>query len=210
MLDKKSFKLGEMIALFIGLPLLLISPINPLYSIGLVFLALVYCGWQLKSRLGVTKSKLWAVKWTDLWPVITIRFLIFAIATTLFVAYQAPEDLFVVVLQKPLMWIGISIFYTLVSTLPQEIIYRTYFFSRYSDLTDNKWLFIVLNAAVFCFAHIVFMNSLVFFLTFCGGILFATTYNKSKSLVLTVAEHSLYGVWLFTVGMGRMLYFPMP
>jgi hypothetical protein len=210
MLDSKIFKLVELVGLFIGMPLLLISPFPILYALILVVLCLIYIGWQLKSRLGMTKKVFWQVKWSDLWPVITVRFLFFAIATMVFVLYTAPEDLFIVVVQKPLMWVGISIFYTLISTLPQEILYRTYFFARYSDLTQNKYLFILINASVFCFAHIFFMDNLVFVLTFCGGVLFATTYDKSKSLVLTVAEHSFYGLWLFTVGMGRMLYFPMP
>jgi membrane protease YdiL (CAAX protease family) len=210
MLDNKTFKVVELITLFVGMPLLLVSSFNILYSLVLVLLCLFYIGWQLRSRLGMTKKAFWQTKWSDLWPVITLRFLIFAVATTAFVAFNTPEDLFVVVVQKPLMWIGISIFYTLVSTLPQEVIYRTYFFARYSDLTDNKWLFILINASVFCFAHIFFKDSLVFFLTFCGGVLFAMTYRRTQSLVITVVEHSLYGLWLFTVGMGRMLYFPMP
>jgi membrane protease YdiL (CAAX protease family) len=210
MLDNKLFKVAELITLFIGVPLLLVSSFDAMFLLILVLLCLIYCGWQLKSRLGMTKKIFCQVRWADLWPVITIRFLLFAIATTAFVIYSAPEDLFIVVLQKPMMWIGISIFYTLVSTVPQEIIYRTYFFARYSDLTENKFLFILINASVFSFAHIFFMDNLVFALTFCGGILFATTYDKSKSLMLTAAEHSFYGLWLFTVGMGRMLYFPMP
>lgn len=210
MIDNKVFKCIELILLFIGVPLLLVSSFNILYALIIVLLCVTYCGWQLRTRLNVTRKVLWKVQWSDLWPVIAIRFLFFAVATTIFVAYQTPEDLFIVVLQKPLMWIGICFVYTFLSTLPQEIIYRTYFFARYSDLTDSKPLFILINASVFCFAHVFFMDNLVFILTFCGGLLFATTYDKSKSLVLTVAEHSFYGLWLFTVGMGRMLYFPMP
>lgn len=43
-----------------------------------------------------------------------------------------------------------------------------------------------------------------------GGILFVITYTKSKSILLTSAEHAIYGNWLFTIGMGEMLAFPMP
>jgi membrane protease YdiL (CAAX protease family) len=44
--------------------------------------------------------------------------------------------------------------------------------------------------------------------TFIGGILFAYTYQKTKSTLLVSIEHAIYGCWLFTVGMGTMLGFP--
>ncbi|MDU0355872.1 hypothetical protein RS130_20045 [Paraglaciecola aquimarina] len=52
------------------------------------------------------------------------------------------------------------------------------------------------------------MNNLVFVLTFAGGILFALNYKKSQSLVAVSIEHSAYGLWLFTVGLGQQLAFP--
>jgi len=45
-------------------------------------------------------------------------------------------------------------------------------------------------------------------LTFVGGILFALTFQKTKSTLLVSIEHAIYGCWLFTVGMGEMLGFP--
>lgn len=65
-----------------------------------------------------------------------------------------------------------------------------------------------LNAIVFSLGHIFFKNSLVIILTFLGGILFAITFNKTKSTLLVSIEHVIYGCWLFTVGMGAMLGFP--
>jgi hypothetical protein len=53
-----------------------------------------------------------------------------------------------------------------------------------------------------------FKNTLVLFLTFLGGVLFALTYNKTRSTLLVSIEHAIYGSWLFTVGMGNMLGFP--
>jgi membrane protease YdiL (CAAX protease family) len=51
-------------------------------------------------------------------------------------------------------------------------------------------------------------NSLVMLLTFLGGILFAITFHKTRSTLLVSIEHAIYGIWLFTVGMGEMLAFP--
>lgn len=56
--------------------------------------------------------------------------------------------------------------------------------------------------------HLVFHNALVSVLTLVGGILFGLTYRRTQSLMFTSIEHSLYGVWLFTIGAGEMLAFP--
>jgi membrane protease YdiL (CAAX protease family) len=69
-------------------------------------------------------------------------------------------------------------------------------------------LFILINAGLFSLAHLFFRNALVMLLTFLGGILFALTFKKTKSTLLVSIEHSIYGCWLFTVGMGEILGFP--
>ena len=75
-------------------------------------------------------------------------------------------------------------------------------------LFKNRSVFVFVNAIVFSLAHIFFRNSLVLLLTFLGGILFAITFNKTRSTILVTIEHAIYGCWLFTVGMGEMLAFP--
>ena len=98
--------------------------------------------------------------------------------------------------------------YSFFSVYPQELIYRTFYFQRYKSLFKSKVLLIFLNAVVFCLAHIFFQNTFVLILTFLGGLLFALTYQKTKSTLLVSIEHAIYGCWLFTVGMGNMLGFP--
>ena len=75
-------------------------------------------------------------------------------------------------------------------------------------LFTNKRLFIFINAILFALGHLFFRNTLVLFLTFLGGLLFAITFNKTNSTILVSIEHAIYGCWLFTVGMGEMLGFP--
>jgi hypothetical protein len=43
---------------------------------------------------------------------------------------------------------------------------------------------------------------------FCaiGGVFFARTYTARPSLALVVAEHALYGCFLFTLGLGHYFY----
>jgi membrane protease YdiL (CAAX protease family) len=65
-----------------------------------------------------------------------------------------------------------------------------------------------MNAIFFSLGHLFFKNTLVIVLTFLGGLLFAFTFNKTKSTLLVSIEHAIYGCWLFSVGMGSMLGFP--
>lgn len=148
------------------------------------------------------------INWIFFWLSTIIKFLIIIITTTTFVYFTDKTNLFTVVLNKPILWIAILIFYTLFSVYPQELIYRTFFFKRYQSLFKNEHIFILLNALIFSLAHLLFKNTLVIFLTFLGGLLFAITYNKTKSTLLVSIEHAIYGSWLFTVGMGNMLGFP--
>ena len=73
-------------------------------------------------------------------------------------------------------------------------------------LKIKKYLFLLTRK--FSLAHLFFKNTLVLLLTFIGGVLFAITFKKTKSTVLVSIEHSFYGCWLFTIGMGNMLGFP--
>ena len=120
------------------------------------------------------------------------------------------EKLFIVVKTNPVLWLMVSILYSVVSVYPQEFLYRSFFFSRYEVLLKNPYLLIAVNALVFSFAHIVFKNLFVLAITLIGGVIFAITFFRTRSLLLTSLEHALYGSWLFTVGMGEMLAFPMP
>lgn len=70
--------------------------------------------------------------------------------------------------------------------------------------------FLLINILVFPIAHLFFNNLMVLLVTLIGGILFTLTYHKTKSVLFTSIEHALYGNWLFTIGMGEMLAFPMP
>ena len=65
------------------------------------------------------------------------------------------------------------------------------------------WL-LALNVAIFGFAHIVFGNLWAPILSAAGGLLFATTYLKSRSLICAAFEHALWGTLIFTIGLGPL------
>ncbi|HMC02207.1 MAG TPA: CPBP family intramembrane glutamic endopeptidase [Flavobacteriaceae bacterium] len=148
------------------------------------------------------------LNWKRFWKITFIRFAAIVILTFLYIWFFDRENLFTVMINKPKLWLIILFIYTFLSVYPQELIYRTFFFQRYAKLFSNEKIFIFTNAVIFSLGHIFFKNTLVIILTFFGGLLFALTYNKTKSTLLVSIEHAIYGCWLFTVGMGNMLGFP--
>ena len=148
------------------------------------------------------------LNWNVFWKHTFIKLIVIALITTIFVWFTDKEALFNVLLNKPKLWILILFIYSSFSVYPQELIYRTFFFNRYRELFKSSGLLIFINAIVFSLGHIFFNNTLVLVLTFLGGLLFAFSYNKTKSTLLVSIEHAIYGCWLFTVGMGDMLGFP--
>ena len=198
----------ELVILFVIVPVLLSSPIWISLKVGLVFVALGYC-------LGLSKKEGWFTRDLLFGGSMSIRpflgrVLVVLIAALGLMVVRDPENLFLVVRKKPLLWLSILFFYSFFSVYPQEFLYRLFFFQRYRALFNSRWLLVVLNAIFFSLAHLMFWNGLVLILTIVGGLLFALTYERTKSLTLVSVEHALYGCWLFTLGMGDMLGFPSP
>lgn len=199
----------ELSLLFAVLPVALLLPVPPVFLVITALSAVFWCFWLLKQAGKLSKAELLGIPNSGGWQHILMRIAAFMIISTALVWWFLPEKLFFVVLQNPLMWLAISAFYTVVSVYPQELIYRHFFYWRYQHLLSPGY-FLVLNAILFSLAHTLFMNNLVFALTLAGGFLFARTYRRTGSLMMTSIEHAIYGLWLYTVGLGEMLAFPGP
>ncbi len=203
--DQKRFlKLIEIVFLFVGTPLLLWLEI-PKWVKGSYFLICVaYVAWLLlrKEKLHIVEKKLVHPAKTLL--AFGIKFSVIALGSFLFLYFYEPESLFNVISTKPMLWFGFSALYVVLSVIPQEIIYRYFFLKRYRTLFKNKLVLVLVNAILFSLAHIWFNSWIVLAFTFVGGILFFHTYRKTHSLWLVILEHSLYGIWLYTVGYGEL------
>jgi membrane protease YdiL (CAAX protease family) len=134
------------------------------------------------------------------------RDLLFMAALGIAVWRFAPQMLFSLVRSAPILWLAIMILYPLFSVLPQEFLFRAYFFRRYQALFGRGSAMIAASAIAFGFVHIVFGNWLAVLLSAIGGILFSTTYLRTASLTLVWLEHALFGDFLFTIGLGRFFY----
>ena len=135
------------------------------------------------------------------------RFIIIAAAMTLFVLLYKPEIFLVLVKTEPWRWLAVMLFYPVFSAFIQEVLFRNFFFYRYERLFEGRILLLVtVNALLFAYVHIVFENWIAVIFTFFGGLLFAQTYLKTRSTLLTAIEHSLYGNTLYTLGLGYYFY----
>lgn len=202
MISRKLLYLSELLILFIGLPIAYLFDFLPgFWKIIPLLIFITYCLFILQKGKKFTASefKLNKVKKKDwsrlfIFPVLLFTLLLFISPNNIFADFNNPKVLIAIVA------------YPLFSSLPQEIIYRKFFYFRYSDLIKNKYLLIALNAALFSFAHIYFQNYIALVLTFVGGIVFSLSYFKTKSLLFVSIEHSIYGLALLCSSMNQFFY----
>jgi membrane protease YdiL (CAAX protease family) len=116
-----------------------------------------------------------------------------------------PEALLSFPRQHPAAWLAVMIAYPLISVVPQEIVYRAYFFHRYRTLFGAGWPMILASAAAFAWMHVLFRNYIAVALCAAGGVIFAWRYYRTGSLVLTSVEHMIYGQLIFTIGLGSYI-----
>lgn len=105
-------------------------------------------------------------------------------------------------LERPGVWAGIMVFYPVFSVYPQEVLWRVYYFHRFARLFPSPILLVTTNAAAFGFMHLAYGNWLSVALTFLGGLLMARTYHRTRSTLAVCFEHALWGMLIFTLGLG--------
>jgi membrane protease YdiL (CAAX protease family) len=173
---------------------------------ALVIGALI-CFYLLRRDPTFDRRRLWkaAALPTVVLPVL-FRFLATALLMGLAVAFFKPDLLFALPRTRSGLWAAIMVLYPVLSVYPQELIYRAFLSHRYRVLFPGRWWTIAASGASFGYAHIIFKNGLAVALTLAGGILFAWTYERSKSLAAAALEHSLYGGFIFTIGLGAYFY----
>lgn len=124
------------------------------------------------------------------------------------VAYIAlPARFFDFPFSQPAAWLNTMLVYPFFLVVPQEFLFRCFFFHRYRRLFTGKERYLMgLNALSFGMAHIFYGNWIAPVISFCGGLLFAWRYQASNTLFTVCLEHALWGNFLFTVGIGWYFY----
>lgn len=137
---------------------------------------------------------------------VLLRALAVLFLLTLLTWLLEPQNLFLFVNKRPLLWFAVMCLYPFFSAYPQEILYRAFLFDRYRQLFSKRLIMIAASTIAFSFLHIIYDNPYAIVLTLLGGYLFSKTYDRSKSLTLVSIEHALYGMIIFTTGLGMYFY----
>jgi len=196
----------ELVILFITLPVLMkyeLIPLPRILTLLIVFVGVLFISIKYKylDKNWYKLPKLDHKYWQKM-GIIYIGSFIFFIAYIYFFLDQKP---FVIIRERPILMIVISIFYPLVSAFPQEVIYRTFYFERYKDILNTNQL-LISNMIVFSFLHVIYNNLPAIILTFLSGLIFTYNYHRRRSLMLITIEHSILGLIVFITGMGRYFY----
>ncbi len=207
-LIKNKLLVVEFILLCICLPSVIITYRLAPYMFTFLWSASIYCWLVLRFKYHDHLKELWnwrAVTWANMQPIL-IRFVIACLCMFAFTYFYDPEKLFNIIRNRPQIIPYLLVMYPILSALPQEFIFCSFFFKRYHPFFTSERSKIIASAIVFAFAHVLFINWVAPALSLVAGIIFAMTYSKTRSLALVTIEHGLYGNFLFLVGLGWYFY----
>ncbi len=194
-----------MLVIFLGLPVILYFTIAELSlwlmpllgMVGLICLSLLLVDKQFK------RIRLWKVEGLGEHIIASVKlFLPWACIVSLFIYLVFPQLFLALPLKDPGFWAMTLLIYPLVSVIPQEIIFRTYFFHRYKQILPSKQARWLLSTFFFGLAHVVYGNWVAVVLSWVGGAVFGYRYMASRSTLAVVVEHSIWGSFIFTIGLG--------
>ncbi|QWD86987.1 CPBP family intramembrane metalloprotease [Polynucleobacter paludilacus] len=180
---------------------------SAIWFIPLLWAAGLLCFWYLHHQ-NISLKILWgwhAVNKSSLLKIL-YRFVPLAIMITAVMVSFMPESLFSLYRRDAGLWLLVMILYPVLSVVPQEIMYRAFMYERYRLLFSNGQNWVIASAVAFGMAHLFLHNLLAPAMSLIGGLLFANTYSRSRSLALVCIEHALYGNFIFTLGLGQYFY----
>jgi uncharacterized protein len=167
----------------------------------------LFCSACLMRDKGFDRKRLWDLsRLGDHLRGILLTFILPALCMGVF-TYVFHRPLFLYFISaEPWLWLVFILLYPLLACYPQEILFRAFFFHRYQPLFRRKAVMIALSGISFGLAHLFFNNAFAPVLATFGGMLFAYRYARAGSLVASTIEHGLWGVFLFTIGLGWYFY----
>jgi len=201
----------EHLLLFVIFPISLAFSYPIFIKLALGFIALPYVIW-VSERKRYFKSNTKQIKPSAkevFLKQLAIKFIAIVILTSVITWIYYNESIFNAIKNNPTQYFIMLGVYISFSVIPQEFVYRKFYFLRYNLIFQNKWQLILVNTLVFSLGHLFFNNFLVVIITLIGGFIFSLSYYKFRSFKFICIEHSLYGLWLYTIGLGGLLGFPI-
>lgn len=207
--DRKTLFLAiEFVLLCIAVPGYIIYNLYAPFMMAFLWGAAGYCAFIYHRYFFENWSALWhwdAVNWGNMKPML-IRWALACIGMMAFLYFYDPDRMFNIWHRSPGFVVVLFFLYPILSALPQEFIFCSFFFKRYEPFFGTgKWM-VIASAIVFAYAHVLYINPVAPTLSLLGGLIFADTFRKSKSLALVTIEHGLYGNALFFIGLGWYFY----
>ncbi len=199
----------ELITLCIFLPTIIITYRLAPFMLFFLWAAAAYCAYHLfyvkHENFAKDTWKWHAVNRENLKKIIP-RWLAACVGMALFLYLYDPNKMFIMVYEKPYFILVLFTVYPLLSALPQELIFCSFFFHRYKRFFKTPKTRIIASALVFAYAHVLYINWVAPLLSLIAGLIFAETYARTRSLALVTVEHALYGNALFFIGLGSYFW----
>ena len=170
--------------------------------------AALYAFFIYRRHFFTTWRAFWSwesVTWDNLKPIL-IRWGLASLGMYGFMVWYDPDRLFGIFYRSPEFIPFLMVAYPVLSALPQEFIFCSFFFKRYEHYFGSGRAMVIASALVFAYAHVLYINPVAPTLGLLAGLIFADTYAKTKSLALVTIEHGLYGNSLFLIGLGWYFY----
>lgn len=121
--------------------------------------------------------------------------------------YLLYEDRFLVFpINRPNAVLIFVLLYPLLAALPQEIIFKCFFFHRYRSIFPGPLSLILFNGLSFGLFHLWYANIIAPILSIFAGMILAYRYLQTKSLLIISIEHSLMGILIYVAGLGWFFY----
>ena len=193
----------ELFFIYLFLPSFILFFQSKILIFTLLYLVFIFTFLKLKKDKSF-KSKALTKKIN--WRISFIYFCVFLVLGYFYVLFCDPTLLLSFPKNNFSLWVMVMCIYPFFSVIPQEVVYRVYFYQRYKKLFGgNLLLLTLLNLFFFSFAHIVFNNPHAILITAIASPIFSYLYIK-ESFLTCVLVHSLGGQIIFTLGLGRYFY----
>jgi uncharacterized protein len=201
-----AWRLGELLTLFVALPLAVRAGLVPLPRLVVLLAVAAYAVVVLARDPFYDLRSLWRGPLRRALPGLLARAALAAALILALVLWLAPTRLLSLPREQPVIWALGLLLYPLLSAWPQEVLYRAFFFRRYAVLFAEPGALVAASGVAFAFLHLVYPNLVAPLLSLPAGLILAWRFQRGGTMGPVWLEHSLYGLLLFSLGLGGYFY----
>jgi membrane protease YdiL (CAAX protease family) len=197
---------AELVALFILLPLVVRAGLLPVPRLAVLAAVVTGAILVLHQDPDFKVASLWAGPLAGAWRGLLARVGLAGLVITALVHWLDPTRFLAIPREQPALWLAGLALYPFLSAWPQEVLYRAFFFKRYAVLFGSPGALVVASGLAFGLLHVVYPNLLAPILSTPVGLILAWRYSRGGALGPVWLEHALYGLLLFSLGLGNYFY----